>query len=69
MVRKPEAEIPVSLNLQLPALAEKSGQNLFPQPPRSGDPCPMCKKGRLDYDGLLNLSCLECGFALAGCFT
>ena len=36
---------------------------------RAGDLCPVCAKGRLDYDGMLNLSCVECGFSLAGCFT
>lgn len=36
---------------------------------RRGDLCPQCGKGRLDYDGLLNLSCTQCGFALVGCFT
>jgi hypothetical protein len=36
---------------------------------RSGDLCPQCKSARLDYDGLLNLSCPQCGFAAAGCYT
>lgn len=27
-----------------------------------GDVCPKCKVGRMDYDGLLNLSCNRCGF-------
>jgi hypothetical protein len=36
---------------------------------RAGDPCPQCTQGALDYDGLLNLSCLQCGYALSGCFT
>jgi len=29
--------------------------------PRAGDPCPICRQGSLDYDGLLNLSCPACG--------
>jgi hypothetical protein len=37
--------------------------------PRAGSPCPNCPKGVLDYDGLLNLSCMDCGYALAGCFS
>ncbi len=37
--------------------------------PRAGDTCPNCKSGRLEYDGLLNLSCQQCSFALAGCPT
>lgn len=36
---------------------------------RAGDLCPRCGKARLDYDGLLNLACPECGYALGGCFT
>jgi len=36
---------------------------------RSGDLCPNCKAGRMDYDGFLNLSCARCGFQLGGCFT
>ncbi|OJX47325.1 MAG: hypothetical protein BGO78_17830 [Chloroflexi bacterium 44-23] len=31
--------------------------------------CPKCKKGKFDYDGLLNLVCQNCGFTSAGCFT
>lgn len=36
---------------------------------RAGDLCPQCKQAQLDYDGLLNLSCPKCGFAVGGCFT
>lgn len=36
---------------------------------RAGDLCPNCKSERLDYDGLLNLACPNCGYALNGCFT
>jgi hypothetical protein len=36
---------------------------------RSGDLCPQCREGFLEYDGLLNLSCPTCGFAVGGCFT
>jgi uncharacterized protein (DUF983 family) len=49
-----------------------NGSDLDPgitQELRIGDLCPKCKSGKLDYDGLLTLSCVECGFALAGCFT
>jgi hypothetical protein len=28
---------------------------------RAGDLCPNCQVERLDYDGLLNLSCPQCG--------
>jgi len=33
------------------------------------NPCPNCKTGKMDYDGLLNLYCQNCGYTLAGCFT
>jgi hypothetical protein len=36
---------------------------------RAGDTCPHCRKGKLDYDGLLNLACPQCGYSLGGCFT
>jgi hypothetical protein len=34
-----------------------------------GDLCPKCKKGLLDYNGLLNLECETCRYTLSGCFT
>lgn len=36
---------------------------------RVGAPCPACSIGSIDYDGLLNLVCSQCGFTTAGCFT
>ncbi len=36
---------------------------------RSGDLCPKCREALLDYDGLLNLACPGCGYAVGGCFT
>jgi hypothetical protein len=36
---------------------------------RAGDLCPICRKEALDYDGLLNLACPQCGYAMGGCFT
>ena len=35
----------------------------------AGDICPQCQIGRIDYDGMLNLSCPECDYSLGGCFT
>jgi hypothetical protein len=60
-----------------PADARRTGlpfvQNLDAQPARrelrAGDLCPICGEERLDYDGLLNLSCRRCGTAVSGCFT
>ena len=36
---------------------------------RFGSLCPTCKKGIIDYDGMLNLVCPNCGFTSGGCFT
>ncbi|MFZ3151353.1 MAG: hypothetical protein WA116_06695 [Anaerolineaceae bacterium] len=36
---------------------------------RYGEPCPFCLTGRVDYDGLLNLVCLNCGKTQTGVFT
>jgi len=39
-------------------------------PLRAGDICPSCQIGCLDYDGLLNLACPECGYSGGGgCYT
>jgi hypothetical protein len=43
--------------------------SLMPDEQRSGDICPCCREARLDYDGLLNLRCPKCGYALVGSFT
>jgi uncharacterized protein (DUF983 family) len=34
-----------------------------------GELCPRCGEGHLDYNGLLNLACPKCSYALGGCFT
>lgn len=49
----------VGLNLEIdiqPTRAAAQAARL-----RAGDLCPNCKVERLDYDGLLNLSCPQCG--------
>ncbi len=33
---------------------------------RRGDACPQCGQGTLDYNGLLELACDQCGYALTG---
>lgn len=37
--------------------------------PLVGELCPRCQEGHLDYDGLLNLVCQQCGYTLTGCST
>ncbi len=32
------------------------------RPPRSCDPCPRCGNGKMDYNGLLELECIVCGY-------
>lgn len=55
----------------LPFVARcKPGENPVVDPLKPGDFCPICQEGRMDYDGLLNLACNECGYTLseaAGC--
>lgn len=34
-----------------------------------GKPCPKCNDGVLDYDGLLNITCVNCGYTIVGCST
>jgi hypothetical protein len=34
-------------------------------PLKKGQPCPICKAGKLDYNGLLQLECPACGFVSA----
>lgn len=36
---------------------------------RAGDLCPSCRSAYMDYDGLLNLVCPQCGYGMGGCFT
>jgi uncharacterized protein (DUF983 family) len=36
---------------------------------RSGDTCPRCQTGKMEYDGLLNLTCIQCGYIIGGGFT
>ena len=35
-------------------------------PHRRGDLCPVCKAEKLDYNGLLQLECPQCGFTEGG---
>jgi hypothetical protein len=46
-----------------------AGEEDAPPEPRPGDECPQCGQGKLDYNGMLNLSCEHCGYSIGGCFT
>lgn len=61
-------EKPVFLKV-LPGPDEESEEQGEKPPLRAGDLCPICGSAHLDYDGLLNLACPKCGYALGGCFT
>jgi len=37
--------------------------------PRAGQLCLVCGKGIVEYDGMLNLTCANCGTSRSGCFT
>jgi ribosomal protein L37AE/L43A len=34
--------------------------------PGSGDYCPNCRQGTLNYNGMLELECPHCGYTLSG---
>jgi len=36
---------------------------------RPGMICPRCKKAKIEYDGMLNLVCPNCGLTETGAFT
>ena len=63
--READWELYIALGMQ-PQLERGAHQD---EEVRQGEKCPKCKAGRLAYDGLLNLSCPECGYAMGGCFT
>jgi len=59
-------------------MMDQETQPQRPEPPEEeqikiiiqyGAVCPACGKGRLDYDGMLNLVCPLCGYGQGGCFT
>jgi uncharacterized protein (DUF983 family) len=52
---------PISSEIDLHVEAPDQGGTPV-TPPRRGDVCPACGKGKLDYNGLLELECSECGF-------
>ncbi|MBN1145918.1 MAG: hypothetical protein JXA78_01580 [Anaerolineales bacterium] len=67
--RVKEHSIPVSLVLDLEAIQPSTQEHTQAVRLRAGDLCPTCGAERLEYDGMLNLACPKCGYALSGCFT
>lgn len=71
--RSPESEpnleqrsaFEMALNLELQVESPQKGAAT----PKAGDLCPKCQSAKIDYDSMLNLSCPDCGYTLAGCFT
>jgi hypothetical protein len=59
--------VPPTSSLEL--VSESAGTHFLFEQPHWGDTCPHCEVERLDYDGLLNLSCPACGIISSGCFT
>ena len=57
-----------ALDMQL-AVSLTGNQQLAGQALLTGELCPWCHSALLDYDGLLNLTCPQCGYSLGGCFT
>ena len=55
----------MSVNLEFQMDSPQKGNAI----PKAGNLCPQCQSAEIDYDGMLNLSCPDCGYTLAGCFT
>jgi hypothetical protein len=71
MVKKRQDEVdpPIVAHLQIALVEPETAETRPVALLRSGDLCPICQTARLDYDGLLNLACPTCGYALGGCST
>ncbi len=52
-----------SFSLKIDSHDDRSDQEVKSNPPpRWGEVCPQCGKGELDWNGLLELECPECGY-------
>lgn len=64
-----KVKLPLKLTLTGSVPTHEHQENRQPRDLRAGDRCPACDQASMDYDGLLNLVCPACGYALGGCFT
>lgn len=55
---------PPPIEITIPPLPGPDAR--LPEPPRPGAPCPQCGQGQLDYNGLLELECTQCGYTISG---
>ncbi len=53
----------------LPATAERNPDATLTVAAHPGDRCPLCGNAIVDYNGLLNLVCPNCGQSVGGSFT
>ncbi len=60
-----DRELYLALGMELPVMKGSGG---IPEI-RAGSTCPKCGQTQLEYNGLLNLACKNCGYSLGGCFT
>ena len=56
-------------NKELKIQFDPTGAHSSKSRAKAGDVCPRCQNGRLDYNGMLNLVCPNCGVIEGGCFT
>jgi hypothetical protein len=62
---EPSGDLSFFAVCNLPQKGEKRRRKARVKPPAPGDLCLQCHVGRLDYDGLLHLTCALCGYTLA----
>jgi uncharacterized protein (DUF983 family) len=63
----PNSEITTAEPISDDSIVLKQIEHIFI---RRGSHCPRCGKGKMDFNGLLDLECDQCGFSLvegAGC--
>jgi Zn finger protein HypA/HybF involved in hydrogenase expression len=68
MEQGPDSNLSMAMDLSSQGANLNTGQTWLVEL-RVGDMCPKCHQDWLDYDGLLNLACPACGYAVGGGFT